>query len=160
MARKVPTDKTSQFMFTSEEEAKKILLSEGHRLKSIADKVWQQYLGSYTPKKYVRTHRSENGIKIGGVKSLGKDLWGIEVTFENSLMYHNSVIGKGNPQGHSIMLISSGWKAKKLEKKIGVKEHFTRYKGFNYLGKVVKEFNSGKHKGISLEVQWSGAYLK
>jgi hypothetical protein len=159
-------------MFTSEEEAKKILLSEGHRLKSIADKVWQQYLGSYTPKKYVRTHRSENGIKIGGVKSLGKDLWGIEVTFENSLMYHNSVIGKGkkntnvnqqvkiNPQGHSIMLISSGWKAKKLEKKIGVKEHFTRYKGFNYLGKVVKEFNSGKHKGISLEVQWSGAYLK
>lgn len=161
MTRKIPQDKKSNFYFSSEAEAKKVLEAEGKRLRDISIKVWRKYLASYQPTVYARTGDSEKGINIGIVKNVGTDTWGIEVTFKNDLMYHDSVVKgkKQHPQGHSIMLISSGWHSKKLESKIGVRKHFTKYKGFNYLGQVVKEFNAKKHKGISLELQWSGKYL-
>lgn len=160
MANKIPKTKESGFDFTSDEEARRVLLAEAKKLKSIALRVWGRYMTSYQPKQYVRTRNSQRGIKIGVVKKYDMNTWMIEVTYENDLMYHDSVIGKDQPKGHAVMLISSGWKAKNLEKKIGVREHFTRYKGFNYLGQVAKEYNAVKHKAVTLEVEWSGQYLK
>jgi hypothetical protein len=160
MANKIPQSKQSNLYFESDEEAIKVLTAEGRKLKYIAVKVWRKYLGSYQPKRYIRTRDTQRGIKLGKVKKVGDNEWGIELTFENDLMYHDSYVGKGQPQGHSIMLLSSGWKAVNLERKIGVRQNFTRHKGINYLGEVAKAYNSQKHKGITLEIQWSGKYLK
>lgn len=146
------------FEFDSEKEAIRVLEAEGRRLKYIAIKVWRQYLASYQPKQYVRTRKSQKSIKLGKVKRLDGDTFGIELTFQNDLTYHNSVIGKDQPQGHSIMLISTGWKVKRGKHKDVYR--FGYYEGFDYINKVKEAFEATKHKGISLEVQWSGKALK
>lgn len=146
----------NQFAFDSEEEARKELLRAGRELEKIAINVWRKYLSSYKPKVYVRTGKSEKSIKLGSVKKLDDNTLGIELTWVNDLAYHDSIFGEGNKQGHAIMLISAGWKAKKLEKKIGRKYRLTYYEGFDYIGKVREAFESVKHRGIELEIQWSG----
>lgn len=147
--------KNNTFEFDSEEEAIRALKSEGKRLLDIAIKIWRQYLASYKPKKYVRKGNSEKSIKLGKVKKLDDDTLGIELTFEDDLTYHDSVIDKEKyPQGHSIMLISEGWKVKKGKHKNVYR--FGYYEGYDYIGKVQRAFEQSKHKGITLEVQWAG----
>lgn len=165
MANKISQTKQSNFYFQTEEEAIRALEIEGRKLKNIAVKIWRKYLASYEPKVYIRTNNSLRGIKLGKVKMIAPNEWGIELTFENDLMYHESWFDKQNgtrehPKGHSIMLLSSGWKAVNLERKIGIRQNFTRHKGINYLGQVIKAYNAQKHKGITLDVQWSGKFLK
>ena len=162
------------YQFDSEAEAKKVLQLEGERLLAIAKRVWNSYLATYKPKVYAehlngkdangkgingRTGRSAESMQLKPVFMIDSNTWGIELTFKNDLVYHESVFTKGKkPKGHSIMLISSGWQVKSgWHKKI---KRFGNYGGYDFLGKVVKEFNSGKHKGIELEVQWSGKYTK
>lgn len=149
------------FYFETDAQAKRALELEGRRLLEIALKVWREYIGSYKPKKYVRTGNSEASIELKTVKRIDENTWGIEVTFKNDLAYHPSVV-KGGKQGHAVMLISSGWKKKNRGAK-GVKSgvpHFKYYEGFDYIGKVMKEFNREKNKGVELELQWSGKYTK
>lgn len=140
--------------FESESEARRALESEGKRLLDIARNIWRQYLASYSPKMYVRHGNSEKALKLGSVKKLDDDTLGIELTWENDLAYHNSVITKGKPQGHSIMLISEGWKVKKGKHKNVYR--FGYYEGFDYLTKIEQAFNNGNNKGIALEIQWAG----
>lgn len=157
-----------EYFFDSELEARAILKSEGERLEKIAKKVWRAYLATYTPKKYsehlpdgmagFRTGRTERGIKLGLVKKLDEDTLGIELIFEDDLMYHPSVFGSKYPKGHSLMLISQGWHVKK-GRHMNV-ERFGYYEGFDYLSKVVEEFNSSKHAGIILQINWSGKFTK
>ena len=144
----------SNFEFDSELEAIRALESEGRRLLFIAIKIWRQYLASYKPKEYVRTRKSQKSIKLGKVKRLEDDTLGIELTWEDDLAYHDSVITDGKPQGHSIMLISEGWKVRK-GKHTDV-YRFGYYEGFDYLSKVEEAFNNGKHNGITLEIRWAG----
>lgn len=164
MAREIKSF-TDALQGMSEEQAIRVLRREGKRLERIAKKVWRQYCESYKPKVYAehlgsrgrRTGRAERGIKLKTriIKVDGNHL-GMEVTFENSLMYHPSVFGQ--KQGHAIMLISSGWKVKKGKHKDVYR--FGYYEGFDYIGKVQQAFEAGKERGITLEVQWSGKYLK
>lgn len=166
MANKIPQNKKSKskLVFDSEEEAIRVLRLEGKKLEDCCKKVWNLYLASYTPTEYAshkegysagqRTMASLDSIKLGVVKKISKDEYGIEVTFRNKLAYHDSVIGKSQPQGHAIMLISFGWKVKKgSHRKI---KHFGYRQGYDYLGKVEKMYNKVKDKRISLEIQWLG----
>lgn len=151
------------YEFDSEEEAIKALQAEGRKLKYIAIKVWRKYLSSYKPKAYIRTRKSQNAIKLGRVKQISEDSFGIEVTFLDDLAYHDSILNtkkKQHEQGHSIMLISEGWTSTNLERKIGRRERFTHYEGFDYIGKVKEEYEKVKHKGIELEIQWSGKFTR
>ena len=145
----------------SEEEAKRLLRAEGQRLKEIAIKKWRQYLASYTPKMYVRTGNSEKAIKLGDVKRISPTEWGIELTWENSLAYHDSVLPNSNKKGHAVMLISSGWHAKKLEKIYGKRVYrHTYFEGTGYLYQVYKEYMKSAPKTVTLDVQWSGKAVK
>ena len=146
------------YEFNSEIDARRALESEGRGLEMIARKVWNNYLGSYSPKAYARKGNSEKSIKLGKVFRIDANTFGIELTFVNDLVYHDSVISPSQPKGHSIMLISKGWKVRKGRHKNVYR--FGYYEGFDYIGKVISEFNNGKNKGIELEVQWSGKYLK
>jgi hypothetical protein len=140
--------------FNSEQEAIRALQSEGKRLLDIAVKIWRQYLASYQPKEYVRKGNSEKSIKLGKVKALDDDTLGIELTWEDDLAYHDSVVTRGKPQGHSIMLISEGWRVKKGSRQDVYM--FGYYEGFDYLSKIEEAFNNGKHDGITLEIRWAG----
>jgi phosphoglucomutase len=149
----------SNFEFASEQDAIRALESEGKRLLRIARQVWRAYLTSYQPKSYVRTNNSDKAIKLGKVKKLDDDTLGIELTWQDDLTYHDSVVSStGKPKGHSIMLISEGWKVKKGKHKDVYR--FGYYEGFDYLAKVEQAFNSGKHAGISFEIQWAGQKFK
>lgn len=152
----LPKGQTSLLFFDTEEEAVFVLQQEGQKLEKIAKRVWQEYYGSYTPKVYRRTGKTLEGIKLGIVKRDGAIGFQVVVTFEDKNMYHNSYVNKGQPKGHSVMLISSGWHSKNLEKRIGVRKRFTSYKGYNYLGKVIKEYLRDKHRKVSIEVVWTG----
>lgn len=145
----------------TEREVKKLLESEGRKLKYIAVKLWRQYLSSYKPKVYVRTRNSQRGIKLGKVKMIAPNQWGIELTWENDLMYHDSVFPNNPTKGHSVMLISDGWHSRKLEAKIGRRIHrFTYFEGTNYLYRVYKEYMKIAPESITIDVQWSGQYVK
>jgi hypothetical protein len=127
------------FEFESEEDAIKALQAEGRRLKYIAVKLWRLYLSEYKPTMYVRSRDSQKAIKLGKVKRLDGDSFGIELTFEDDLAYHDSIFNsskKTHPQGHSFMLISEGWTSKKLEERI-----------FQYLEiKEIRQFNNIKFR--------------
>lgn len=149
----------SNYEFSSEQDAIRALEAEGKRLLGIATSIWRQYLSSYQPKQYVRTGKSERSIKLGKVKKIEEDVLGIELTFQDDLTYHDSIVSStGKPRGHSIMLISEGWRVKKGRHK-GV-YRFGYYEGFDYLAKVEEAFNGGKQKGITLEIQWAGEKFK
>lgn len=144
----------------SERQAIATLNQEGRRLKHIAVKLWRKHLSTYQPKAYVRTRNTQRGIKLGRVKRISPTEYGIELTFENDLMYHDSIFGSGQPQGHSLMLISDGWHSKKLESKIGRVYMLTYFEGTGYLSEVYRQYNAGAPMGVRLDVQWSGAYTK
>ena len=149
--------------FDSEEEAVKALEKEGKRLEDIARKVWQLYLSSYQPKNYFdgsgeRTQKSFDSIKLGKVKKHANDMLSIEVTFVNRLAYHNSVMKKGGKKGHSIMLISEGWKVKKGRHKEIYR--FGYYEGFDYISKVKEMYEASRNSKVYLEVEWLGSEFK
>ncbi|MCR4361977.1 hypothetical protein JDW21_19625 [Bacillus subtilis] len=146
--------KQNSFFFESDEEAVRVLHQEGRKLKYCALKVWRKYLSSYRPKKYARTGKSLKSIKLGKVKRLGVNEWGIEVTFINDLAYHDSVIGASEPKGHAIMLISHGWKVKRGRHKDVYR--FGYFEGFDYLGKVKEMYNNTKDRRVNLDIQWLG----
>lgn len=156
--------KQSNIYFESDAEAIRVLKAEGKKLEECCKKVWRQYLASYTPKAYAshkqgysagqRTMASLDSIKLGTVKKVSNDEYGIEVTFKNELAYHESVIGKSEPKGHAIMLISFGWRVKRGKHR-NIK-HFGYRQGYDYLGKVQKMYDGMKDPRISLEIQWLG----
>lgn len=145
------------FAFDNEITARLALEAEGRRLKYIAVKLWRKYLDDYQPSVYVRTRKSQRAIQLGKVVRLDAFTFGIELTFDNDLTYHDSVMG--GMKGHSIMLISEGWRVKSTAKHADV-YRFGYFEGINYIGRVIEEFNSKPTKGITLEVKWAGEKYK
>ncbi|UUV46971.1 neck protein [Bacillus phage vB_BanS-Thrax5] len=165
-----PKIKSNGLYFNTDAEAIRVLTAEGKKLERIAKQVWRSYLGSYSPKQYVRTGRSLQAIKLKGIKVLGKGLYSIELTWENSLAYHDSYIYKQgytskNVKGHSIMLIGTRWHSAKLERVYRKPIYRHTYWSWNggggsYLNAVVQQYKAVKDRRINLEVQWSGAFIK
>lgn len=152
--------------FEDEAQARRVMKQEGLKLKNIAIREWQSYLNMYKPVEYIRTGDSERAIKLGMVKVLDPYHIGIELTWVNNLVYHDSwLYNKGkvsrNERGHSVMLMSKGWHSKKLEKAYKKKVYrHTYYEGNGYIDNVVKQYEQTKDPRITLEVQWSGAFTK
>lgn len=156
---------SNELQAMSEREIKRRMHLEGRRLEQIALKLWRETMSKYEPKKYAvhlgktagtRTDRSEQAVKLGSVKKLPDGSFGIELTWENELVYHDSIF-KNQPKGHSVMLISSGWHSKKLEKRMGRRiNRFTYFEGTGYLYKVYKEYMNTAPEWIKLDTQWSG----
>jgi len=168
--------------FESEVQARATLMREGVKLEKIAKRVWSVYMNSYTPVEYVRTGNSAKSLLLGkpkyiGVDSFGNTEYGIELTWRNDLVYHDSWIYKKgktsvNRKGHSVMLIGTKWHAPKLEKIYraedrGVYRH-TRWEweGANgtshdtYIDAVMNEYSKISDRRMSLELQWSEEYVK
>lgn len=141
--------------FDSEEQAVRVLRGEARKFKYVALKMWRKYLSSYKPKKYVRTRKSQNAVQIiPRIIKISENELGIEITWRNDLAWHDSVVPKSEKKGHSIILISEGWKSKKLKKMLGRKVYrFTYYEGWDYLSKVIAEYDKVRDKRVGLELQ-------
>jgi hypothetical protein len=141
--------------FDSEKEAEKALRAEARKFKYIAVKIWRRYLASYKPAQYIRTRKSQNSIQIKSkLIRLPNNELGMEITWEDNLAWHDSVLPNSKQKGHSIVLISEGWHSAKLEKIMGRAIYrFTYYKGFNYLGKVITEYDKVRDKRIGFELE-------
>lgn len=156
--------------FTDEKLMKAKLRVEIRKLEKIARKKWEAYIASYTPKRYVRTGNSLKSLKVDetihylGVDVFGAHRYGMRVYWQNDLVYHNSIFkGVGHKKGHSVMLIGTYWYSKKLESKKGHIPRFTRsswYGGDSYLSDVIKDYENSKDSRMSIEVEWSGKFLK
>ena len=165
--------------FESPQEAELVLRREGKKLEKIAHRVWQKYLNSYTPNEYQRSGNPARAIKLGKVKNLGVDAqgfvqYGIELTWLNNLVYHDSwLFKKGkttrNQKGHAVMLIGTKWHSKKLEKLYKKKVYRHTYwnwdkdyslDGNTYLDAVQREYESQKDRRVDLEIPWSGRFLQ
>lgn len=162
MGLPLPTTNNSLLTFDSDAEAIRVLRVEGKKLEACAKKIWRDYEESYTPKKYVRTGDSLRSIKLGSIKKLDNDEWGIELTFINDLAYHDSVVMRkgesksgvsSHNQGHAVMLISQGWTTNGKFKDI---KRFGKYKGYNYLYLVQQAYEKIADKRITLDIQWLG----
>lgn len=157
---------TNHLQGMSEQQARILLQREGERLEKIAKKLWQRYIAGYSPKMYVRTGDAEKAIKLGRVKKVGASHLGIELTWENDLVYHDSIFDKQEgtkgkwKQGHAVMLISDGWQSRKLEQRFGKIHRFTYFEGTGYLYRVYKEYMASAPAGVTLDIQWSGRYTK
>lgn len=164
----------NELVFYSLEEARKVLLQEGKKLEQIARLEWDKYLHSYKPVEYKRTGNSAKAIKLGGVIPIGENKFGIELTWVNNLVYHDSWLYKKgktstNKRGHAIMLIGTRWHSKKLEKvyrKRVYRHTYWQWEGANgldgtsYLDNIVKKYEQIKDPRINIEIQWSGKFLK
>lgn len=159
MARRSLSDGLQSYLQgMTEEQAIRTLEMEGRRLKYIALKVWRKYQSSYPPKMYVRTRDTQRGIKLGKVRRIDANHFGIDLMYDNDLMYHDSVFGRNQPKGHSLMLISDGWEVKKgRHKDIYM---FGYFEGVDIIGQIEREYNKYKPLGVTLETQWTKRYLK
>lgn len=153
---KIPTAINSPLLFPTDKGAIFTLENDARKLKYIAAKVWRMYYNSYKPTVYRRTGNTALGIKMTGIQKDGVIGYKQIITFEDEKMYHRSYVHPGQPRGHALMLISSGWKSKKLEERIGKRPRYTQYRGFNYLGRVKKEYLDVRHKGVSFRISWRG----
>lgn len=162
MARRSLSDGLQSYLQgMTEEQAIRTLEMEGRRLKYIALKVWRKYQSSYPPKMYVRTRDTQRGIKLGKVRRIDANHFGIDLMYDNDLMYHDSIFGSQYPKGHSLMLISNGWHSRKLERKYGKGIYMlTYFEGADIIGQIEREYNKYKPLGVTLETQWTKRYLK
>lgn len=139
---------------------RQLIVREGKKLERIARREWEAYYQSYTPKKYVRTYKSRDALKLKPPTKRIDGGWDIVLTWENDLVYHESRF-KNNDKGNAIMLISDGWKAEKLRAKMGGKvDRFTDFEGTGYLYNVYKKYLEVADKTITTNVIWSGNYTK
>ena len=157
------TPKINPFFYDSDAEAILALQAEGRRLQKIAEKLWREDMASYQPAMYIRTYNSQKAIKLGNVKRLDALTWGIELSFDNDLSYHESQFDKLNgtnnyKKGHSFMLISEGWAVSKGNH-WGI-YRFGYFEGTDYITRVIQAFNSGSRGRIALEANWQGSPFK
>lgn len=126
-------------------KAEQIIRIEVKKLERIAKLVVQGYYNSYTPKRpdlYLRSGGLLDSIVSGSVEKVGKRI-SAEVSFDSRAL-HNSLF-EGNPQGYTPILINNGWVSKKLEARMGVVPHFTRYEGYDLIGKIETRYNAVRH---------------
>lgn len=124
------------------DKAEKIIREEVRKLERITKDVVQGYYNSYSPTVYDRTYGFKNSIISGNVEKAGKRI-SAEVSFDGRAM-HNSLFA-GNAQGYVPVLINNGWVSRKLEAKIGIIPRFTRYEGYDLIGKIESRYNAIRH---------------
>lgn len=154
---------SNTFAFASEEDAVRALKRDGALLRRIAMTVWQQYEASYTPERYIRTGDTLRSMKLTHVYRKGLNEYVIALTYDNDLVYHDSVF-KGGKQGHTIMLIG-GWERTEMGWKVKTGWHkdikrFGYWEGFDYIGTVQRRYEALRNKAIDFEVEWSGKALR
>ena len=103
---------------------------------------------SWTPEEYVRTGNMQNSVYISKYPKITNNIITGEISFLESLAWHNSVMGEGQPKGYVPFLLEVGWS---LNSNVQPRrENFTDHIGYHYIEKAVARFNS-EHKSNNIQ---------
>lgn len=125
---------------------------QAHMLLRDINSLWQGYEDSYrNPAVYVRTGRTKTGFSISNsrykMNTDGTVTMEIDLVLSDGSMWHNSILGENQPQGHSFMLISEGWIASDLESYLGRSvDRFTRYDGYGIVDTLIRAYNTSEYE--------------
>ena len=138
-----------------EDEAKKYYKNELNNLgqelhKSFLNK-WDEYLHSYTPKQYVRTGRTRQGIKLDRKVALRSDgTLEISVQFEDSYMRQYD-FNNGGTKRNVFMAMNDGWGRSGQEP-----YRFASSPPLHIIERVQSELGRSLPNNIKLEIKWTG----
>ena len=114
--------------------------------------LWMGYENSYAPTVYRRTGRTREGFSISNseyrMNPDGTVTMEIDLILDDGSMWHDSILGRGQPQGHSFMLISEGWRAPALESYRGDAStyRFTRFDGVGIVSSLINSYNTSEYE--------------
>jgi hypothetical protein len=134
-------------------------------LYQIIDNHIREYYLSYEPREYERTFDfmdslyAENFLQA---RVVGNRIE-LSVSFVDSMAYHYNFNRKH--KSYIPILINCGWKAPKLEQRIGKVYRFTYYEGYHFIEKSIKQFNSQNPYGVYISLsdvvaRWEGKEIK
>jgi hypothetical protein len=78
----------------------------------------------------------------------------LEITFDEALANHKSYISADQPDGYTPWLLEVGWKTK-LDSTLN-RDHFTRFKGTNFITHAIEKFNKSNKHGLIVEAYHNG----
>ena len=119
--------------------------------------LWMGYENSYQQQMYSknnqnqRTGRTREGFDISGVEyqkhTDGTITMHIDLILDDGSMWHPSEFGDNQPEGHSFMLISEGWRAPKLESYMGRSIYrLTEFDGAGIVDALVRSYNTSDYE--------------
>lgn len=137
-----------------EDEGKKYYKKELNRLgKDLHNSFlikWDEYLHSYTPKQYVRTGRTRQGIKLDKTVALKHDgTLEVSVQFEDSYMrQYDSFGGKTR---NVFIAMNDGWGSFGAEP-----DRYAYSPPLHIIERVESEIGRSLPDNIKLEIKWTG----
>jgi hypothetical protein len=136
-----------------ETHIRKVLTEAGKELEKLMIDELNDYFQSYDPV-YPEYRRGQTvaSIQIGKPKKITVNEWSLEIIFDSSIANHPSVFGQ--EEGYTPWLLNSGWRTK-LDATLD-KDHFTRFKGTNFVTHAVEKFNKNNKHGLKVEVLHNG----
>jgi hypothetical protein len=136
-----------------ETKIRQVLTEAGQDLQKYMVEELDAYFQSYDPV-YPEYRRGQTvaSIQIGKPKKLTINEWVLEIFFDPSIANHPSVFGQED--GYTPWLLNSGWKTK-LDATLN-RDHFTRFKGTNFVTKAVNRFNESNPYGLKVTVEHNG----
>ena len=132
-------------------EIEKLLINASHELEGYLKEGLQAYFDSYTPTEYERTGQTMRDIKVGMPTQTSPGVWNVSIGMDSP---HKSLFG--GEDGNTLSLLNTGWISEGLENNGNEIEHFTRFKGTNYIQEAVEKFNKNNRYGMSVKVLFNG----
>ena len=136
-----------------EAEVKIILISEMTKsleklVKYIEDELKNAM--SWTPVIYNRTGNMQRSVYISKYPTIVNNIITGEISFLESLAWHDSIMDEGQPQGYVPFLLEVGWD---ISSKTGKnRKNFDTHIGYHYIDKAVSRFNRQSTNGIYVHV--------
>lgn len=134
------------------QDIEKLLIKASQELEGYLKEGLQRYFDSYKPSgMYTRTGQTMRDIRLGLPIQTSPGIWNISIEMNSP---HESLFGRED--GNTLSLINTGYVAEKLEDNIGEVEHFTRFKGTNYVQEAIDQFNRNNKYGMKVKVIFNG----
>lgn len=128
-----------------------VMITEmGEKLEELLRKELKAYYDLYSPKVYMRTHKTINDIKV---RTVERTSMGYELIIDLNSNHRSIFDGESS---NTLWLLNSGYISKKLEQQRGVVEHFTRFRGANYINKAIEKFNKSNNLDVQISLTYNG----
>ncbi|MGD6896093.1 hypothetical protein [Bacillus infantis] len=146
--------KHGQDAVMNETKIKRILTSAAKQLERYMKEELDNYFNSYEPSVYERTSSTISSIKVGNPRKVTTNIWAIEITFDEELANHDSVMGSDQPKGYTPWLLEVGWD---IRDKVDFEAPmFTHHPGTEFVKKAVKKFNANNPHKLKISVSHNG----
>lgn len=113
----------------------------------------QNYYDSYDPQQYERTYQTLKDIRLGKPIQTSPGVYNVSIEMNSP---HKSLFN--GDDGNTLWLLNAGFKTgwnSSINNGNGI-EHFSKFKGTNYIQDAVNKFNHSNKYGINVKVLFNG----